>query len=40
VFAKPLRVTETGQRVASGLYSEDVAVESRQLLSLTELHPF
>ena len=34
MLTKPLRVTETAQREGPGLYSEDTAVESQQLLSL------
>jgi len=32
VLSKPLRVAETAERVALGLYVEDTAVESQQLL--------
>jgi len=34
VLSKPLRVTETAERVALGLYLEDTAVESQQLFFL------
>lgn len=32
MLSKPLRVTETAERVALGLYLEDTAVESQQFL--------
>jgi hypothetical protein len=37
VLSKPLRVTETAERVAPGLYLGDTVFESQQLLSLNGL---